>query len=119
DLLEGGSLVSWYDFHNRGRLFPGVEGNVKFGLLTLSTPLFSAPSPAGGEGVEKRGQPQFSAAAQLDDPSRLADPGRTYRLSAAAVARLNPNTLHCPAFAAARDAELVARLHERCPVLVR
>jgi hypothetical protein len=103
DLLRQGQVVSWYDFHNRGRLFPGVQGNIKFGLLTLST----------------RPQESFTAAGQLDDPARLSEPGRTYRLSAAAIARLNPNTLHCPSFASACDADLVGRLHERFPVLVR
>src|SRR5262249_48048840 len=76
---------------------------IKFGLLTLTT----------------RPRESFTAAAQLDHPSRLREPGRTYRLSAGQVARLNPNTLHCPTFASARDADLVARLHDRLPVLVR
>jgi hypothetical protein len=103
DLLETGSLVSLYDFHNRGRLFPSVQGNVKFCLLTLSG----------------RRHEEFTAAAQLTEPAQLAEPGRTYRLSAARVARLNPNTRHCPPLCSARDADLVARLHEQFPVLVR
>lgn len=103
DLLKSGQVVSWYDFHNRRRLFPGVQGNVKFGLLTLSM----------------RPHESFAVAAQLEDPAQLAEPGRTYRLSVAAVGRLNPNTLHCPTFTCARDAEIVARIHERFPVLVR
>ncbi|MBI1918502.1 MAG: N-6 DNA methylase [Planctomycetes bacterium] len=103
DLLEVGALVSLYDFHNRGRLFPGVQGNVKFCLLTLSG----------------RRCAEFTAAAQLTEPGQLAEPGRTYRLSAARVARLSPNTRHCPPFSSARDADLVARLHEHFPVLVR
>jgi hypothetical protein len=104
DLLRRGHLVSWYDFHNRGRLFPGVQGNVKFGLLTLST---SWPCD------------HFTTAAQLATPAELGEPGRLIRLSAAAVERLNPNTLHCPTFASASDAALVGRLHDRFPVLVR
>ncbi len=96
-------LVSWYDFHNRGRLFPDVQGNVKFGLLTLA-----------------RGKRQgFSTAGQLSDPIELNDPGRVVLLTPDRVARLNPNTQHCPPFASARDAELVARLHERFPILIR
>src|SRR5262249_34488125 len=59
DLLASGSLVSLYDFHNRGRLFPGVQGNVKFCLLTLSS----------GRREE------FTAAAQLSGPEELAKPG--------------------------------------------
>ncbi len=96
-------LVSWYDFHNRGRLFSDVQGNVKFGLLTLA-----------------RGtRPNFTAAAQLSDPAELNDSGRLVVLTPDHVARLNPNTQHCPPFASARDAELVARLHERFPILIR
>ena len=103
DLLRRGQLVSWYDFHNRRCLFPGVQRNVKFGLLTLAT----------------RPHGTFTAAAQLDAPAQLGDQGRTYRLSEDAIESLNPNTRHCPAFASARDADLVARLHDRFAVLVR
>jgi hypothetical protein len=95
-------LVSWYDFHNRGRIFPAVQGNVKFGLLTLRS-------------GKRTG---FSAAAQLSNPDELNDPGRKYILTEHRVARLNPNTLHCPPFSSARDARLVARLHDHFPILM-
>jgi Eco57I restriction-modification methylase len=103
DLLETGSLVCLLDFHNRRGLFPGVQGNVKFCLVTLCN----------------GGQPFFTAAAQMEHPAQVSEPGRTWTLSAATVARVNPNTLHCPTFATARDADLVTRIHERFPVLVR
>jgi hypothetical protein len=101
--LMSGGLVSWFDFHNRTRLFPAVQGNVKFGLLTVA---------AGGRN-------RFTAAGQLGHPEELDQPGRTYELTCQRIARLNPNTLHCPTFASAMDAALVERLHQRFPVLMR
>lgn len=96
-------LVSWFDFHNRGRLFPSVEGNFKFGLLTL----------------ERGRRGPFMTAGQLTDPAELDRPERLCELTPERIALVNPNTLHCPSFAGRTDAELVGKLHERFGVLVR
>src|SRR5205814_10609555 len=46
-------------------------------------------------------------------------PSRVCVLTPQQIARLNHNTLHCPPFTGAVDAELVSRLHERFDILVR
>jgi hypothetical protein len=96
-------LVSWYDFHNRARLFPDVQGNIKFGLLTLAAATHTT----------------FHVAAQLSHPSDLDSPGRVCTLDADRIAVLNPNTLHCPTFTSVADCTLVERVHRRFRVLVR
>jgi hypothetical protein len=101
--LMGDDLVSWFDFHNRGRLFAGVQGNMKFGLLTL------ARGP----------HTSFRTAGQLAHPAELKEPGRVCTLTLEQVARLNPNTRHCPTFAGIADAALVERIHARFPILLR
>jgi hypothetical protein len=103
DLLNREELVSFFDFDNRQGLFPTVQGNVKFCLLTLS----------------RQPTKTFDCAAQLGSPADLSDSQRRYRLSVDDIVRINPNTLNCPTFATARDALLVARIHSVIPVVVR
>jgi hypothetical protein len=94
-------LVTLFDFENRKKIFPEVQGNVRFSLFT-----FTSGEVAG-----------FKVGAQLDDPALLNDKARVYALSTEDVARANPNTRTCPAFRTARDAQLVLALHSQ-PVLV-
>lgn len=100
-LLNDRATVSLYDFENGKRLFPSVQGNVKFCLLTMS----ARPTAA------------FRVAAQLDDPEQLRDPARTYAMTAEDVWTVNPNTGNCPTFRLARDAGLVTAIHRRFSVL--
>ncbi|MFX0198016.1 MAG: Eco57I restriction-modification methylase domain-containing protein [Candidatus Hodarchaeota archaeon] len=102
DLLMKNSLISFYDFENRKGIFPTVQGNVKFCLLTM-----------GGDGKKR-----FSVAAQLDDPLLLKDKSRLYELTLDDIREINPNTLNCPIFRSSRDAELVKGIHQRIPILV-
>lgn len=102
DLLAQGQLVCWYDFSNRRRLFPHVEGNVKFGLLTLTL----------------RRQATLRLAAQLEHPDQLTEPDRIETLTAAALQKINPLTGHCPSFRRTTDLRRLLRLHERFPVLL-
>ncbi len=106
DLSERGSLASLYDFENRKPLFPDVDSRMKFSLVTLS----GSARPA-SEGAE--------LAFFLHDPTELADAERRFRLSAADLALLNPNTRTCPIFRSRRDAELTKWIYRRVPVLVR
>lgn len=103
ELVDTRSLVSLFDFENGKGLFPGVQANVKFCLLTLSS----------------TGPERFRVAAQLDDPGRLRDAGRVYELSAADIRAVNPNTRNCPMFRRERDARLVTAIHRRHGVLIR
>ncbi len=102
DVIKKQSLVSFFDFENRRSIFPDVQGNMKFCLLTLSA------SP----------QPQALLAAQLDDPALLNDSIRRYTLSYEDIKKINPNTLNCPTFSSARDAELIKVIYRHLSVLI-
>ncbi|MCZ7620316.1 MAG: SAM-dependent methyltransferase [Myxococcota bacterium] len=106
DLSERGSLASLYDFENARPIFPGVHRSYKFSLVTLS---------GSGRPVREGAELAFF----LHDPTELADDERRFRLSAADLALLNPNTRTCPIFRSRRDAELTKWIYRRVPVLVR
>jgi hypothetical protein len=103
DLVEHGSLVSLFDFENKG-ILPGVHSSYKFCLLTL----------AGSRRPEREAEFVFFAHATSD----LTEPERRFRLSADDFALLNPNTRTCPIFRTRRDAEITKGIYGRVPVLV-
>lgn len=106
DLMTTGTLASLYDFENTANLFPGVgHGRARFCLLVTQ-----------GSAHPVR---QAKVAFLLRLPSDLADPARSFTLSAADVALLNPNTGTCPVFRNAIDAELTKGIYRRIPILVR
>ena len=102
-LLSKRMLCSFFDFENRKGLFPDVQGNIKFCLLTLS----STP------------QQRFEVAAQLDDPALLRDASRRYDLTPEDIAVLNPNSLNCPTLRNKRDAEILKKVHREVPIFIR
>ncbi|WP_420619093.1 Eco57I restriction-modification methylase domain-containing protein [Candidatus Poriferisocius sp.] len=104
DLVETGTLVSLYDFENRGNIFPAVDSRYRFCLLTLT-------------GVERTvDQALFSffahEIADLDDVERI------FELDSDDFSILNPNTKTCPIFRTRRDAELTKQLYHRLPSLL-
>jgi hypothetical protein len=104
-LVERRSLVSLYDFRNKG-FFPGAAGaqGNRFCLLTLT----GLDRPSGVVDLFFRGT-------RVAD---LAEPERRFTLSASDFALLNPNTRTCPVFRTRRDAELTKAIYRRVPVLV-
>jgi very-short-patch-repair endonuclease len=112
DLVEKGHLLSLFDFENREKLFPAVDSRMKFCLLTLC-----------GEQESKRaGEHETSPALTFSffatRPEHLRDPRRVFRLSAADIARINPNTRTLPVFRTRQDADLTRAIYQRVPVLV-
>jgi hypothetical protein len=107
DLMEAGQLVSLFDFENREKLFPDVDSRMKFCLLTLG----------GGRTANGEASPAtfafFAARAE-----HLRDPRRVFGLTAAEIARINPNTRTLPVFRTRQDAELTKAIYARVPVLV-
>ena len=99
DLVKRGHLVSIFDFDNRSGIFPAVQGNVRFCLITMAR-----------EPIDT-----IRAAAQLRGANELRDPERIWSIGRKEIARINPNTLTIPLFPFRRDAEIVrgiyARLH--------
>ncbi|MBW2097066.1 MAG: N-6 DNA methylase, partial [Deltaproteobacteria bacterium] len=102
DVMDGGFLVSLFDFENRKGIFPDVQGNIKFCLLTISS--------------EKR--ERFLFCAQLDALSLVGDSTRRYFLTSNDIKRINPNTLNFPTFFSARDAEINKVIYDSMPVIV-
>lgn len=104
DLVEQGQLASLFDFENREALFPGVHRSYKFCLLTLTGSRTQTDATT------------FTFFATR--PEHLRDPRRVFRLSAADIARINPNTRTLPVFRTRQDADLTRAIYQRVPVLV-
>jgi hypothetical protein len=99
-ITQQSRLVSLYDLENRDAIFPSVHRSFKFCLLTLGT----------------AEQAEFVCfASQVD---QLSDPRRRFTLSPDEFRLINPNTLTCPVFRSARDAELTKKLYRAAPVLI-
>lgn len=103
DLVSRRSLVALFGFENEDKLFPAVHNQTKFCILVAAAP-GSAP-------------PQI----QLSFGNRqVADvPNHEFTLTAADIARVNPNTRTCPVFRSEDDAEIVKGVHERVPILIK
>jgi hypothetical protein len=103
DLVEQRSLVSLFDFENKG-IFPAVHSSYKFSLLTMS---------GSGRPIDEAEFVFFA-----HETSDLRDDDKRFKLSANDLALLNPNTRTCPVFETARDARLTRGIHARIPVLL-
>lgn len=100
-ITQQGHLVSLYDIENRDAVFPSVHRSYKFCLLTLGA----------------AEQAEFVCfASQVD---QLSDPRRRFTLSPDDFRLINPNTLTCPVFRSAQDAELTKKLYRSAPVLMK
>ena len=105
DMVNTKSLVSLFDFENKG-IFAGVHSSYKFSLLT---------SGSGAQPLTDKAEFVFFAHSTDD----LNDPDRRFSLSARDIALLNPNTRTCPIFRSRKDAELTRAVYRRVPVLIR
>lgn len=103
EVASSGRLVALLDFENRKVFFPDVHASFKFSVFITAA------------------KHRTSAAAQcgffLRSIDELSDPTRTFDLSAADFARVNPNTLTAPVFRTRHDAEIVRGIYQRLPVL--
>jgi hypothetical protein len=104
ELTETQSLVGLYDFENRKKIFPDVDGRYKFCVLLF------------GGVARKSPEADFVFFAhRMDD---LEDSNRHISLTKDDFKRLNPNTLTCPVFRSKRDAEITRAIYRRIPVLI-
>lgn len=103
DLMETQSLASMYDFENRQKLFAAVDSRMKFALLTMT-----------GADIRTRETEFVFFALNIGD---LEDKWRRFKLSAADIAMLNPNTGTMATFRSQRDAEITKAIYRRVPVL--
>jgi Peptidase S24-like/N-6 DNA Methylase len=95
DCLRRDRLATVLDFDNRDRIFPGVQGNVRFSLVVLR--------PHSG---------QVSIAAKLRSVRQATDPDRRYTFTVDQLHALNPDVLTLPLLGGALDAALLVKLHE-------
>ncbi|MDP3850691.1 MAG: hypothetical protein Q8Q59_09325 [Luteolibacter sp.] len=96
-LVRNRGLASIFDFDNRSGIFPAVQGNVRFCLLTIS----------------HQPQDEIKAAAQLRASGDLNDEERTWTIGSSDIARINPNTLTLPLFPVRSDALLAQSIYRR------
>jgi hypothetical protein len=105
DVVEKKSLVSLFDFENKG-IFEEVHSSYKFCLFTSGSPGYPTASAA-----------DFVFFAHAVE--ELKDLERRFTLSAEDITLLNPNTRTCPIFRSRHDAELSKAVYRRAPVLIR
>jgi len=104
DLMRCQSLVSQYDFENRRKLFPDVDGRMKFSLLTLG----------GSAGAYSASDLAFF----LHSVDDLAEEERRFTLDTGDLTLVNPNSRTCAVYRSKRDAELNRAIYRRVPVLI-
>lgn len=104
DLITTESLVSVLDFENREAIFGQVHRSYKFCILTLL-----------GHGSRNTTGARFRFF--ITKVSDAMDPQQFFSLTAKDIAALNPNTMTCPVFRDAVDAELAKHIYRRVPAL--
>ena len=104
DIIQTGSLIGLFDFENRRKIFPDVDGRFKFCALLL-----------GGSSANTESADFVFFAHGMED---LQDKKRHIALTAKDLALLNPNTRTCPVFRSRRDAELTKAVYRRVPILI-
>jgi hypothetical protein len=97
------TLSGLYDFENRKKIFPDVDGRQKFSVLLF-----------GGSKNKSKSADFVFFAHEMDD---LKDKKRQISLSANDFKLLNPNTQTCPIFRSRRDANLTKYIYKQVPVL--
>jgi hypothetical protein len=94
DCLSSHEIAAVWDFDNRDHVFPAVQGNVRFSLVTLR---------AGADRVEIR--------AKLRSVEEAGDAARVYSFSLTELSAINPDIVTLPLLSSSRDARLLADLH--------
>lgn len=100
-LVSSRRLVSLFSFYEVRKWFAATDDRRDFYLMTVGT---------------NQGNAIF--ASLLTDVAQLSDNRRTFELSPADLAQINPNTKTAPIFRARADAELTAKIYNRVPVLL-
>jgi hypothetical protein len=103
-IVEQQRLHQFIDFENKKVFFPDVHASFRFAISII--------------GGMKNTSATARCAFFIHDMAELDDPTRTFDLTAADFALLNPNTKTCPIFRTRRDAELVKQIYQRVPVLI-
>jgi len=105
DIIDNSSLISLYDFANTNGIFPAVDSNMKFTLLTLR---------CHRSDIRIKCEFVFSALTVED----IQYPNKKFTLLPDDIYQINPNTKNCPVFRSSIDAEINKYIYRRVPVLI-
>jgi hypothetical protein len=103
DVTSGQSLVSLFDFDNRGSIFPAVHRDENFCLITIR----------GRSVAVERAEFMFGARSVSD----LQDNDRRFALTPTDLLLINPNSRTVPVFRRERDATIASSIYRHNPVL--
>jgi len=104
-MVEQNQIASLFDFENRKKLFPEVDGRMKFSLLTL-------------KGTDEQSDIAAKFAFFLHHPDDLKFEDKLFELTPEDFSLLNPNTKTCPIFRSRIDANITRKVYQAKPVLV-
>ncbi|UCE66359.1 MAG: N-6 DNA methylase [Candidatus Zixiibacteriota bacterium] len=103
-LLDSKIIAKFYDFENRKRKFPDIDGRFKFSILVF--------------GGSKRSFKTCDFVFFAHEMQDLYKSDRHISLTADDIKLLNPNTHTCPIFRSKTDAELTRDIYKRIPILI-
>jgi len=103
-IIDSKRLNCVFDFENRKKLFPDVDGRFKFSIFSFN----------GKDGKTDRAEFVFFA----HEIEELFERKRRVRLTPKDIRLLNPNTRTCPIFRTQRDAEITKRIYRNVPILI-
>jgi len=104
DIIKNRTVISMFDFENRGIFFPNVHSSYKFSLFTFR--------PTTHPGMTSR----FGF--YLISPEQTMQTEETFEISQEIVAQINPITNLLPICRSIRDFRLLANLHKNRWMLV-
>lgn len=113
ELMSQRELVLLYDFENRRKVFPDVDGRFKFCTLVLQGCTHDQGTTTS---PRQNIQADFVFFAHRFD--EVASHERHIPLTAEDIALVNPNTRTCPIFRSRRDAEITKGVYRRIPILI-
>jgi len=103
-LVNSQAFSGLYDFENRKKIFPDVDGRYKFSVLLF-----------GGSRNKSKSADFVFFAHTMED---VKDEKRHIELSSNDLKLLNPNTHTCPIFRSKRDANLTKYIYKHVPILI-
>jgi hypothetical protein len=101
-LINEKNLVSLIDFVNKERIFPTVEANYKFSLLTFSKK----------ENTKVKIGVNFRKVQELNTGSKINI------LNIDDIELINPNTKTLPMFNSKADAKIITQIYKKTPILI-
>jgi hypothetical protein len=106
DLIETKSIVSLYDFENRGNFFPDFFGLLRFCLITIT-------------GKERTIDHDAEFVFFAQKVEELQEIKRRITINTRDIAIFNPNSHTCPIFRSNHDKHITKAIYEHIPVLVK